>query len=175
MLRLGLDPNAMAPAPGAVETPVLNGPSNERAAKVHPSGRFIAYESEESGRLELYVTTFPDAQGKWQVSTGGIDFSAWHPDGTRLLYVRGNRLFEVAMTLGPTVTLGTPRMVFEEGQSAVILGQGVDVMPKGNAFVAVRRSQGESESLGLVSVVEHWSVMRPATRILYSLRSRITD
>lgn len=58
-----------------------------REARISPDGRWVAYASTESGRTEIYVTPFPQAGGKWQISTaGGID-PRWRRDGTELFYL----------------------------------------------------------------------------------------
>ncbi len=56
---------------------------------VSPDGRWLAYTSNESGRWEVYVTSFPDATGKWQVSTGGGRESLWQGNG-EILFFRSN-------------------------------------------------------------------------------------
>src|SRR5262249_34505780 len=56
----------------------------ETRAKFSPDGRWVAYTSNESGRNEVYVTLFPKADGKWQVSTGGGTSARWRQDGREL-------------------------------------------------------------------------------------------
>jgi serine/threonine protein kinase/Tol biopolymer transport system component len=74
-------------------TPVVETPSRVRAAQFSPDGRWIAYVSDERGRNEVYVASFPRSGGKWQVSTDGGDWPRWHPEGTELFYLApGNRL-----------------------------------------------------------------------------------
>ena len=65
-------------------TPLLETTFGERNTEVSPDGRWLAYESDESGQLEIYVRPFPDVDGGglWQVSTGG---------GTQPLWVRSGR------------------------------------------------------------------------------------
>ncbi|MGB5661546.1 MAG: hypothetical protein WBO54_18905, partial [Thermoanaerobaculia bacterium] len=60
---------------------------NEWAAQFSPDGRWVAYQSDESGRPEIYVTTFPDAGRKWQVSTDGGAQPRWRGDGRELYYL----------------------------------------------------------------------------------------
>jgi Tol biopolymer transport system component len=81
--------------------PVLNGPYNEFDARLSPDGKWLAYSSDETGTVELYVTPFPGAGAKWQVSNGGIlirdtnTVMDWSPDGKRLMYQQGNKIYEV--------------------------------------------------------------------------------
>ena len=60
-----------------------------------PSGRFLAYTSIETGVDEIFVASFPDATGKWQVSSDGGQMPVWTRDGKTILYARGDTLFAV--------------------------------------------------------------------------------
>ena len=90
--------------------PVLHTPFSEFGAKFSPDGRYIAYQSNESGHSEIYVQTFPDAGGKWQVSTaGGVDAS-WRSDGKEIYYRSPEqKLMAVDVQAGPTFQAGIPR------------------------------------------------------------------
>ncbi len=65
----------------------LQTPFDETHAKFSPDGRFVAYTSNESGRDEVYVQTFPAAGGKWQISTDGGDQAQWREDGKELFFL----------------------------------------------------------------------------------------
>ena len=69
-----------------VPEPFLRTPFNERRAHVSPDGRFVAYESNESGRWEVYIRAFADSGSKTQVSTAGGIEPRWRPDGTEIFY-----------------------------------------------------------------------------------------
>ena len=74
------------------------------AAQFSPDGQWIAYESNESGRFEIYAQSFPDARSKWQVSTGGGIFPRWHPGGKELFYVAPNgRLMATPIVVGGVI------------------------------------------------------------------------
>ncbi len=95
--------------------PVLATPFDETNAKLSPDGRWLAYTSDESGRFEVYVTSFPGASGKWQVSTDGGDFPRWRGDGRELYYMApGNVVTAVAVAgTGAAVTVEQPRALFK--------------------------------------------------------------
>src|SRR5262245_10167100 len=61
--------------------PVAQTSANEGWGEFSPDGRFVAYQSNESGRFEIYVRTFPGAEGKWLVSVGGGTQARWRRDG----------------------------------------------------------------------------------------------
>jgi Tol biopolymer transport system component len=65
----------------------LNTPFDEMMGKCSPDGRWIAYETNESGRSEIVVTSFPDPNGHWQVSTAGGKQPRWRADGRELYFI----------------------------------------------------------------------------------------
>ena len=58
--------------------------ANERRPRFSPDGRFIAYDSDESGRDEVFVQPFPPTGGKWQISIGGGTEASWNRSGREL-------------------------------------------------------------------------------------------
>jgi eukaryotic-like serine/threonine-protein kinase len=66
---------------------VQGGGSGAREAHFSPDGRYVAYASHESGKYEIYVQTFPQHLGKWQISTNGGEEPAWRADGKELFYL----------------------------------------------------------------------------------------
>ena len=89
---------------------------DESQGQFSPDGRWVAYVSNETGRYEIYVRPFPDAGGKWQVSTAGGIYPRWRLDGHELFYIGlDNRLMAVQIDLGTatrTVTLRPPVALF---------------------------------------------------------------
>ena len=72
-------------------TPFLQTEFNDGWAKLSPDGRWIAYVSDESGREQVYVQSFPEHGGKWQISNGGGEQPLWRRDGRELFYLSGDR------------------------------------------------------------------------------------
>src|SRR5262249_9122203 len=66
--------------------PVAATPAFEALAQVSPNGKYIAYMSDESGRFDIYVTTFPDPGARWQVSQSGGVEPRWSKDGKELFF-----------------------------------------------------------------------------------------
>jgi Tol biopolymer transport system component len=84
-------------------TSILRTEFGEQNAAVSPDGRYIAYESDESGRIEIYVSPFPVASRKWQVSPSGGERPAWRRDGREIVYLApDNRLTATEVALSPT-------------------------------------------------------------------------
>jgi eukaryotic-like serine/threonine-protein kinase len=72
-------------------TPLLRTEDNELSGQVSPDGRWLAYTSDDSGRWEIYVTTFPKVSGKRQISTSGGTQPRWRSDGKELFYLSADR------------------------------------------------------------------------------------
>jgi eukaryotic-like serine/threonine-protein kinase len=89
---LWIAPQSPQPSSGAQKPlPYLQSPFVEESAVFHPDGRWIAYVSDESGRPEVYVQSFPLTNEKDQISTGGGTDPAWRGDGTELFYLSADR------------------------------------------------------------------------------------
>ncbi len=79
---------------GSSPVPVLATAASESRSRLSPDGRFIAYQSTESGRPEVYLATYPDGQQKWPVSSGGGADPEWGPDGSELYFVTPTALVQ---------------------------------------------------------------------------------
>ena len=82
------------------------------AARVSPDGHWIAYSSEESGRSEVYVASFPNADVKRQVSTSGGDQPLWRRDGRELFFVATDRKLMASTVSGSGSKIGVPQSLF---------------------------------------------------------------
>ena len=98
---------------------VLQSSFDEIQGQFSPDGRWLAYSSNESGRYEIYVRTFPEVRGKWLVSAAGGMQPRWRRDGRELFYVaRDTRLMAVTvrqaldegLEAGPPVALFPTRL-----------------------------------------------------------------
>jgi len=80
---------------------------------VSPDGKWVAYASNESGEWEIYVTTFPDAQGKWQISPAGGTEPRWGSNGKEIFYVDPKGILTaVPVNAGETFSAGTASPLF---------------------------------------------------------------
>ena len=125
----------------------------ERLPEFSPDGRFIAYESDESGQFEIYVRTFPSADTKWQVSTGGGRNAKWSADGRELFYRNGDQLLAVDTDLSGELVLGQPELVFER-RTAII---DYDVSPDSQHFVMVDADEKAHALPTQLNLVLNWS------------------
>lgn len=138
--------------------PLLPAPSEGMNGEIAPSGRWIAYESIETGRSEIYVRPFPDVTtGRWQVSSTGGTRPAWSRDGRELFYVAADRrLMAVAVDARPTFTYGRPGVLFDLRPYFMgLAGRTYDVAADGR-FVLVKEPQNPVTTQQTIVVVEHW-------------------
>jgi Tol biopolymer transport system component len=78
-----------------------------------PDGRYVAYQSNESGRYEVYVQSFPGPGGKWQISSAGGTEPHWRADGKELYYRSADqKLMAVEVTTGATLEAGVAKALF---------------------------------------------------------------
>jgi serine/threonine-protein kinase len=109
----------------------------ETAPCFSPDGRFIAYNSDESGQAEVYVRPYPGPRGKWQISTEGGTEPVWNPKGRELFYRSGNKMMAVDVTTQSTFSAGKPTMLFEGPYVPTPRSfPNYDVSPDGQRFLA---------------------------------------
>ncbi len=119
-------------------TPVLHGPFTESQGQFSPNGRWIAYRSNESGREEVFVQTFPPGSGKWQISTGGGSEPQWRRDGKELFFMAEGKLLAVeTKTETAGFEAGVPKVLFETPRLGAIGRNRYVVSPDGRRFLLV--------------------------------------
>jgi Tol biopolymer transport system component len=114
--------------------PVAQTSANEGWGEFSPDGRWVAYQSNESGRFEIYVRTFPRAEGKWLVSVAGGTQPRWRRDGKELFYVAPDgHLMAVSLTadktgrtleVGKAVPLFRPNLLTASSAGVVTIASG---------------------------------------------------
>jgi len=117
-------------------------------ASFSPDGRFLAYESDETGRSEVYVRPFPAGEGRWQVSTDGGRLPAWSRGG-EVFYRSRERMMSVAVSArGGGLEVATPRLLFVVPAGAG-LSTDFKLSADGQRFLMSRSRQGERMTLVL--------------------------
>jgi serine/threonine-protein kinase len=132
--------------------PVVVTPFEERGPALSPDGRWVAYQSDESGRFEVYVRPFPNSRsGKWQISTDGGVVPRWAPDGSALYYIGPTALMAVDVLAGTTFTPRGRRALFSVEFLSTASEFSYDVMPDGQRFVMIR-SRATAEGAELIVI-----------------------
>jgi len=94
--------------------PYLHTEFEERYARLSPNGQWLAYQSDESKRNEIYVQTFPTPGGKWQVSTNGGERPVWSRDGKELYFLGADgKMMAVEVKAGAKFEAGVPKPLFD--------------------------------------------------------------
>jgi eukaryotic-like serine/threonine-protein kinase len=108
--------------------PYLTGPFNQRWGTISPDGRWLAYASNESGKPEIYVQSFPTPGSKHQVSLGGGIYPLWRNDGRELQFTApdGVTVMSVDVQTGPEFRSGTPRALLKLPKNLLTAGNTVD-------------------------------------------------
>jgi Tol biopolymer transport system component len=132
---------------------------NELWATFSPDGKYIAYQSNESGRAEIYVHEFPEARNKWQVSTEGGTEPHWRGDGRELFYRSGTRVIAVPVQTGATFTVGSPVPLFQTRFSTATVRSRYRPAPDGQRFIVLGPLARETEQPP--AVVLNWTAALP--------------
>jgi serine/threonine-protein kinase len=147
---------------------LLHGPQSESNAEVSPDGHWLAYESDESKRPEVYIRPFPKIDtGRWMVSTEGGSRPAWLKNGRELYYQMGptadgvTKIMAVSVETGTTPRLGIPHPVVEGPYGSPQGGRSYDVTADGKRFLMIKaveppRSTAASAQSQLM-VVLNWN------------------
>ena len=120
-----------------------------------PDGRWIAYESDESGRFEVYLRPFPSGESKRQVSTDGGTQPAWNPNGGELFYHAGDTMMVVSVRTEQGLALGKPRALFERVSPIPddpVWGVDYDVSTDGRRFIMIDDSEDVPPTTQLILV-----------------------
>ena len=123
---------------------LLNTPFSERNPVLSPDGRWMAYSSDQSGVIEVYVRAFPDAEDELTlVSQGGGRWPVWAPDSDELFYRSPEGMMVVAFETEPRFRVRTTQLLFEETLTYSLSGRGTgrtyDIAPDGQRFLVVKR------------------------------------
>jgi Tol biopolymer transport system component len=129
-----------------------------RNAQFSPDGKWVAYASNESGKFEIYVTSFPAAQGKWQVSSAGGTQPRWRGDSKELFYIAADgKIMAVPVSVGANFDAGAPAALFQ-AHARELLGTseqvGYDVTKDGQRFLI--NTQVKNADTHPMTVILNW-------------------
>jgi len=141
---------------------LIQEPSNERNAELSPDGLWMAYQSDEAGRMEIYVRPFPNVDdGLWPVSNAGGVQPLWSRDGRELFYLEQGppaRLISVSIdATGTGFSFDTRTPILDWQYGVGTFGREYDVSPDGQRFLIIKTSAGVNEGeRPQIIVVQNW-------------------
>ena len=143
---------------GAI-TPLVELPGNQTNADLSPDGKWIAYQSNESGRDEIYVRPFPLVNtGRWQVSSAGGSRPVWARNGREIFFLdESMRLVAVPVQAGATFNSGNPAILFELPSTPTATARTYDVAPDGRFLVIKFPKNDKTSNAPTLNVVVNWT------------------
>jgi dipeptidyl aminopeptidase/acylaminoacyl peptidase len=128
----------------------------ERMGTLSPDGRYLAFTSDETGRTEVYVVTFPDVSDKWTISTGGGTAPRWGRDGNELFFVNSaGALMSAPVSRAPRFEVGVPQRLFD---LQAVPSDGFTYAPSSDSqrFLVARLTESASTP---ITVVVNWPAL----------------
>ncbi len=127
--------------------------SNVWGADFSPDGHWVAYPSDETGRYEIFLQSFPDGEVVRQVSVNGGIEPLWNWESGELFYRRGNQWFSTRISLQPELSWEPPRLAFET-DFIDTPGRSYDVSPDGERLLVVKRTREPIRTK--IHIVHNW-------------------
>jgi len=118
---------------------------------VGPDGRGLAYVSDETGRDDVFVTSYPEPGGRVQISVAGATSPAWSPDSKELHYFERDGLVAAQIATEPTLRVVDCETLFRGSLSQYRWQRQYDVHPDGDKFVMLESPSGRE-----VEIVVNW-------------------
>ena len=144
----------------AEPVPFLRSPFREANGCVSPNSRFVLYDSDETGRIEVFVRAFPEG-GKWQVSSKGGHQARWSRDGKEIFYVENqDTLISVPVTTTGAFSAGAASSLFRN--PGLVNPNGFymyDVAPDGKRFLITEPVEGEKTKPQAIHLIQNWPGM----------------
>ena len=139
-------------APNGQTTPLRVLPYYDSNGRFSPDGRWLAYDSDESGRREIYVESYPGRKSKVAVSTGGGILPVWSHDSKELFYCSPDAI--MAVPVAGDGSFGSPHPLFDRSDYYIDFDS-YDVSPDGRRFLMIRRNPGSVPRQ--LNVILNWS------------------
>jgi serine/threonine-protein kinase len=120
----------------------------ETNGDISPDGRWVAYQSDESGQAEVYVRPLnASAAGRWLISSGGGVNPLWARTGKDLFYQNGDVMMAVPVQLGASFSASRPTKLFEAHYSGGLGGRAYDATSDGQRFLMLRGETNQTDGI----------------------------
>ena len=132
--------------------------SDEAFPEFSRDGRWLVYASNESGRYEVYVRSFPDGRRTLPISSEGGVSPMWSPDGRELFYwnIDFTKLMKVDISPGQNLSAGTPRLLFEFAAAVSRMVRVYDITPDGRRFLIREKKNYSLPPVTELNLVRNW-------------------
>jgi serine/threonine-protein kinase len=138
-------------------TMLLNAPFSEHNGEFSPDGKWLAFQSDDTGRNEIYVRPFPNVSGsRFPISTNGGTRPAWSRDGREIFYVVPGALVAVSVETTPVFTPGLPRVLFKGDYLTPQAGRTFDATRDSKRFLMIKAAQVNAPAQASIIVVQNW-------------------
>jgi serine/threonine-protein kinase len=139
----------------ATPRPFVTGPANETDVALSPSGKLMAYQSDETGRQEIYMRPVPGPGPRVPVSVDGGTAPVWSPDGNTIYFRSATHVMAAKISEQPALAVTRRDSLFQV--NLVEEGLNLSVMPGGRGFVvATGQLTRVGPSLNRIAVVTNW-------------------
>jgi serine/threonine-protein kinase len=132
--------------------PIVTGPALEQMPRLSPDGKWLAYQSNESGRFEIYVQPFPGGGPPAKASDGGGNEPMWARSGRTLFYRTPEGIVSVGVTTGAAFSIGERKLVLPGPYLTDPSHQNYDVSPDGTQFLVLKQADANAKPL----LVHNW-------------------
>jgi serine/threonine-protein kinase len=149
---------ASRPAAGEPAT-FLGNAWAEFVGQISPDGHWILYTSDQSGRNEIYVTSFPKPGATYRISRDGGHKALWNPASPEILYRDGSQIFSVRVTFEPEFRAEVPRLLFA-GAFPGVPGMDFDITPDGQQFVMLENREFLKPTTTLTVITNFFDELR---------------
>jgi len=143
--------------------PLLRTAFQEGLPQISPDGDYLAYQSDESGQLEIYVCRFPTMTGKQRLSTNGGINPKWDRQGKELFFIKDNSMMSAEVRTRPEFILGQPQKLFDGDLEDFVLTHANPFVPRydvsldSRRFVVIQEVE-ESVQTTTITIVQNWAV-----------------
>jgi Tol biopolymer transport system component/predicted Ser/Thr protein kinase len=132
--------------------------ADEMHGNFSPDGRFVAYSSDDSGKFEVYVQTFPRTDRRWKISTNGGYEPRWRHDGRELYYLSEDRkLIAVQVSGTPEFEVGAPKALFQTRVPEGVNPQRTNYVPSRDGQRFLLKTQSGEPGPRSITVVLNWT------------------
>jgi serine/threonine protein kinase len=134
---------------------LIQTPFDERHPSFSPDGRWLVYDSNESGRFEVYVRAFPDQGGKWLISNNGGVYAEWSRKAHELFYrTEDNRIMVASYTVqGESFVPDKPRLWSDKRLANIGMVRNYDLAPDGKRVLAMMPAEGADAQVSQSHVI----------------------